>query len=302
VWWLWFGCRAARDEKLAEEPLASADVVAVFPPDGARTVFGDVPVEIVLGARDTGRIPELTLSRGGEDSTLTCALVDGGTVADCGVVPGVAIDEQLTFTLDAGDTTETVATLGRKPSAGIGWSLFDGMSFTTLGGGGLAVTVANDQIANGDCFVALDGYDGMPGAWMMVGGPVTFEGPPDDPTRVYLGHPGFAFLMPTTVGADGTVTGSADTAWLPLELDGQVVHVLLLDVRLTATLDSARLTRTRVEAAIPALGLEELVQPLGGLGAEVLDAVDLDLDRDGDGTPDAATVAFEGEPAPAVIW
>lgn len=300
-WWL-VGCRAAKDAKLAEQPLEVRDVVAVFPPDGAPSVFGDVPVEVVLGSADAGRLPAVTLTRGGEDTALSCALAEGGTVADCGVVKDVAVDEILALAVEAPDATVDVATLGRRPEAGLGWSLFDGMTFTTLGGGGLAAGLANDELGKSDSFAALDGYDGTPGDWTLVAGPVTFEGPPADPDQVYLGYPGFAFVLPVTVGGDGAVSGSADTAWLPLELDGDVVHVLMLDVSFRATLDGDRLRGARVEGQIPALGLEELVQPLGGLGAEVLDEIELDVDRDGDGEGDAATVVFAGEPAPATIW
>lgn len=294
---IWMSCRAAHDAELAREPIEAGELVAVFPPDGAPTVFGDVPVEVVLGARAQGEVPTVTLTRGDEVTDLRCHLAEGGTVADCGPVPDVGVDEVLVFDVTAGSAAARSTTLGRKPQAGVGWNLFDGVEFAALGGGATAVTLANDELGKSDCFGALDGYDGTPGDWTFVAGPVAF-----DPDGIWLEYPGFAFVLPVTLDDGGALRGSAPTAWLPFELQGKVVHVLLLDVTLRGHLDGEHLRDVVVRGVVPALGLEELVAPLGGLSGTVLQSIVLDVDRDGDGEPESASVVLRGTPRPATIW
>jgi hypothetical protein len=290
------GCRAHQDAKLAELPLERGDLVAVFPPDGAEHLSGDVPVEVVLGSKAEGTLPEVTLTRGGVTTALSCELSYGGNVADCGSVDGVQ-GESLALSVTAGADALDVVTVARLPKPGLGWSLLDGPKFTQFGGGSEAVTLVNSYLAQGSAFLALDHYAGDPGPYVMVGGP---SGDLPD-GGLAIADPGLGFVLPVQVGADGSVHGAADTAWLPIPVSGQVVHLLLLDVTLDGTLDGDRLTKMTLGAELPAISLEDLVTPLGSLGSDVLDLIQLDVDRDGDGTNDAATIRVEGEPAPASL-
>lgn len=292
------GCRAAKDAKLAEVPLEHGDLVAVFPPDGALQLIGDVPVEVVLGSAAEGTVPTVTLTRGTETTELPCVLGTGGNVVDCGAVAGMTAGEAVALSVTAGATTASASSAGRTPAPGIGWDLLDGVTFTALGGGGEAVNLANGELDSGHAFVALDGYDGTPGAWTLVGGESALT---TDGTTFGIAAPGFAFVLPAEVDSDGQLTGSAPTAWLPSEVASGQVHLLLLDVSITGQLDGDVLTDLVLEAHLPALALEELAAPLGALGPELLDVVSLDVDRDGDGTNDAATVRLEGAPAPATL-
>src|SRR4051812_33654122 len=88
VSWL-AACRAHEDAALARRPLEKGDLVAVFPPDGAMHLSGDVPVEVVLGSSSEGELPDVLLTRNGDVDALSCVLSYGGNVADCGTIDGV---------------------------------------------------------------------------------------------------------------------------------------------------------------------------------------------------------------------
>jgi hypothetical protein len=113
--------------------------------------------------------------------------------------------------------------------------------------------------------------------------------------------PGFTLLVPSSIDADGRVSGAADSAWLTTGVRGQLVNVLMLDVRLTGRVDGETLVGLRLEAVLPMLSIAELADAAGNLGSVFLDAVDLDVDRDGDGEPDAASFVLSGTPEPAVL-
>ena len=70
---------------------------------------------------------------------------------------------------------------------------------------------------------------------------------------------------------------------------------------LDARLDNDALVDVSLAGRLPAVALEELAAPLGILGTELLDVVKLDIDANGDGALDAATVQLAGAPAPAVF-
>ncbi|MEQ1507323.1 MAG: hypothetical protein ABMB14_34155, partial [Myxococcota bacterium] len=231
IGWL-LACRSAEDAKLAEQPIEQGELVAVFPPDGAQRLVGDVPVEVVLGAAAEGSTPTVTLTRGDEAIALPCSLGFGGNVADCGAIGGVTGGEALGLTVIAGGTTTEVHTSGALPAQGLGWDLLDGVSFTALGSGSEAVSLANGALGNGHAFAAIDGYDGAAGDWTLIGG----ESAVQDDGAFGVASPGLAFVLPVTVDADGGLTGSAPTAWLPSQVAAGQVHLLLLDVGLTGTL------------------------------------------------------------------
>jgi hypothetical protein len=84
-------------------------------------------------------------------------------------------------------------------------------------------------------------------------------------------------------------------------LENGANHLLLLDVTLEGRLEGTALVDVVITADVPAFTLEQLSGPLGLFGGVLLDSVNLDVDRDGDGTFDAAGVRLEGTPAPAML-
>jgi hypothetical protein len=297
---MWFllqvACRSHLVAALSSLPIESGDLAAVFPPDGSMRLRGDVPVEVVMGVASQNHLPKVTLTRNDETSSLTCVLGNGGNTADCGFIPAVEPDsDRLSLTVEAGADTLAVDPLNRYPEPGLGWSLLAGTQFTRLGSGTDAVTLVNGALVSDSAFVALDGYQGSEGSYTMVGGPSAVL-----PNGQFgIGNPGLGFVLPVDVSADGAISGTADTAWLPLPINNVVVHLLLLNLKVTAQLDGELLEDVSLTAELPALALEDLAASLGALGPNVLNVVVLDIDRNGDGTPDAASLELSGSPAPA---
>lgn len=289
-------CNGGEIRDVAEQPLAGEDLVAVFPPDGAMWLVGEVPVAVVLGAGAQGTSPTVVVTRtDGSTDAAPCVVDEAGNLADCGIV-AVTNGEVIALDVTVGSTSASVVTVGRQPSEGLAWSMLDGMAFTALGSGGSAVNLANGFLGLGNALLAIDGYDGTPGSWTMYGGQSVIV---DDVHRVAT--PGLVFRIEAEVDADGLLTASAPTAWCPVYLQNGANHLLLLDVQVEGRIVGSALTDVVLTAAVPALTLEELSGPLGLFGGVLLDAVTLDVDRDGDGTMDAASVRLEGEPAPAVL-
>lgn len=272
--------------------------MAVFPPDGTMRMLGDVPIQVVLGSEADGALPVVSLARAGTSFDLPCVMMDeGGVLAQCGLVGEVEPGEEISLSVTAGNDRAHVRSIGSLPEPGLGWSLLDGVQFTALGGGSAAVSLANDYLVGGNAFAAIDGYDGAPGVWTMVGGPSGF----DTTDGIGLVSPGLTFQVIVDVGEDGTLYGTADTAWLPTYVGTEMVQLLLLDVSVSGRLEGERLVDLVLEANAPALALEALSDTLGPIGSQLLGMVTLNVDRDGDGTADAATLRLAGEPAPAAL-
>ncbi|MEZ4236339.1 MAG: hypothetical protein R3F59_09290 [Myxococcota bacterium] len=289
-------CRSAHDDKLAEQPLEEAPFVAAFPPDGALHLWGDVPVEIILGAAADPSTLQVSQLIDGAKVPLPCGLQFDGTVATCGVIPGVEPGDALGFSVTLDGHSGRMLSDGRLPQPGIGWDLLQGVSLAALGGGETAVNTVGPYLDKAQAFAALDGYDGTDGDWTFVASP---SGRRDDGT-IGIAPWGFGFLLPVTVAA-GTVHGEADTAWLPTQVGEDPVLLLLLDGTLDAGLSGEALTDLVLEATLPAVSLEALSDAVGLLGPQLLDLIDLDVDLDGDGTPEGATIRLAGTPAPAVL-
>jgi hypothetical protein len=291
-------CHSDRTFALAQLPLRPGEVVAVFPPDGAMHLSGDVPVEVVLGEASAGQRPTVTWMQDGVVRPLPCTLAWSGTVAHCGVLPAHASgDVGLVLSVTSGDRVMAVVPVARLPQAGLGWSLLEGTTVTALGGGFAASALVNSYLSEGSAFLALDQYDGEPGRYQLVAGP---SGPLDAGGLGILA-PGLGFVLPVEVGPEGGVSGSAPTAWLPLEVNGIVVRVLLLNVVVSARIEGDALADLALAAVLPALSLETLSGALGTAGPAMLSLVTLDVDRDGDGDDDAATVRIEGSQRPRAL-
>ncbi|MCA9488916.1 MAG: hypothetical protein KC621_03315 [Myxococcales bacterium] len=278
--------------------MAVEALVAVFPPDGSALLYGDVPIEVVLGANAVSQVPTITASVDGVAQDTPCDLTESGTIADCQTLHVTSVEQAVSVSVSVlGQSAISDNVPGWIPD-GPGWDLFQGVTVTAFGGTQEAASLADTYLIDGGAWATLVGYDGTPGDWQFQGGSayVSDSGP------MVVERPGMTFIVSTTVDADGHVSGRADTAWLPARANGQVLHLLVLDVVLEADLQSdGVMVGLRLSGDLPAVTLEEASAPLGAMGPAMLDLVELDVDRDGDGQPDAAHILLEGDPASALL-
>jgi hypothetical protein len=289
------GCRSARDQKLADVPIEARPLVAAFPPDGALHLFGDVPIQVVLGGGADATTLDVTYTTDTGTTAAPCELTYDDVLATCGEIGGMKAGDAVQLDIALDGNAFVHATDGRLPAPGLGWDLFTDVELTALGGGSEAVSAAKSQLQP-SAVAVLDGYDGTDGSWMFTVSP---GGPFGDGT-FGESHWGFGFLLPVEV-AGGVVTGDADTAWLAAVVEGDNILLLLLDVHLDAQLVGDQLQGMTLSATLPALSLVEVSDAVGDLGPLLLDLIKLDVDYDGDGAPDSATIRFEGSPPPAVL-
>jgi hypothetical protein len=291
---LWLaGCDAKEVRDAAARPLSEAALAAVFPAEGARRLLGEVPVTVAIGEGGLGEVPEVVVRvDDGEEEELTCETADEGTWADCGLIPATLDGSQRVSvsTRLAGEGAEVVAEAD-APAAGVGWNLLDGTEVTRFGSGEQAVSMVNSVLDGAVLFLALDGYAGAAGAFIALGTPAH---------AASLGFrsdaPGFTLALQADVSAEGALVATADTAWLPMAVNGEPVQLLLLDVELTGTIEEDALSGARLAATVPAVGLVVLADAAGTFGSGILNILELDVDLDGDDAFDAASFEMQGAP------
>jgi hypothetical protein len=221
----------------------------------------------------------------------SCELDYGGTYARCGAIVAADAADRLGVDVAVGGAAVSSAAITDPPRSIVGWDVFDGASVETFGPG----TVARDQLAqaleSSHAFGVLDGWAGQPGSYTFMVTTAAANG-----AGLYqAGTPGFTLMIPAEVDAAGHLTGEADTAWLTLNIRGEPVNVLMLDVALSGTLTGTELTDYRLEGSLPMVSLLNVADALD-LGGVFVAAVGLDVDHDGDGENDAASLVFSGTP------
>jgi hypothetical protein len=299
-WWVFLGLSGCNRDmlELASKPIDDAAVVAVFPQDGARDLVGAVPLAVVLGSEAKGEVPDVTVAIGDEpERRFPCTLDVGGTLARCGEVSGIPRGKSVSMHVDAAGQVTASTSVPDVPCSDAGWDLLRGLHVDEFGGGDVAAAQVDAQLADDHAFGVFDGWEGEPGKYTFMVAPADVA----ETGALRAMAPGFTLLVPSSIDADGRVSGAADSAWLTTGVRGQLVNVLMLDVRLTGRVDGETLVGLRLEAVLPMLSIAELADAAGNLGSVFLDAVDLDVDRDGDGEPDAASFVLSGTPEPAVL-
>ncbi len=180
--------------------------------------------------------------------------------------------------------------------------------FEQFGGGTQQVVrgILNDTLqAYGNDFPVAMVFDGVPSTTTFpVSGFLTVIGeyapgpPPEPPASGWL-----TSLEGGEIDADGLFTCAADTMVLPVPVTTLDIFLTLQNATMSGTAvssgDFTDLDGYRLEAVMTESDIVELANSLGS--PELAGLVVLDVDLDGNGQPDAATVVLTSEPLPLAL-
>ena len=279
------GC-AQQMYAVADVALEEAAVVAVSPPAGA-ILSREATVEVVLGERGRGHIPQVLIQGADRSWRPDCSLDESELWAVCETVtlPG-SQSFSLQVTVDGVTTRET--TFQTLTAAEDAHQLNPGVEVVELCESSVLVENIQGMMQGSDMIavVAPDADDAM----FLSIGPADISA-----AGAAVATPGLVFTFPVELSEDGTLQGSAEAAFLPVHVDTTTVNLLVQDLEVEGRMIEGALVDLSIDGHIPAASLVRMVEPLGALGAVVLSQITLDVDRDGDGEQDAARLLMEGD-------
>lgn len=254
---------------------------------------------VVLGSAGTGQTPAAGWQQEESRGVLQCTLDDSGTSASCGELPQLEPAE---------DGIETWTTLGSErleatlepgaPQAAWAWELGTGGFDILIGGDEAAGNLLEGAIGQLNLVGVIEGWSGRPMRGELVLGPV--EDGLDEGVRRPL-PPGFTLVLPATMDSEGRLTAHNSAAWMPLGSGSDAPHLLMLDAKLEATTAKRGLGGLRLTARLPASSLVQLAQENGISLTAAAALVPLDMDWDGDGVQDSASVVLETQAQPVTL-
>ena len=290
------GCSAAL-EAAAHQPLGDEAVVAAFPPDGAAHLLGNIPVLVALGGAAVDETPTVRARVGdGDERTLPCNLGFDGTWADCGVLSDVEGDDAVDVEVSVAGIVHRSTSRAELPEADVGWDILARSRVDRFGGSAAAADQLDGALDASQLFLVLDGYRGQPGDYPAFIAPAH-----DADDGIGLLEPGFSIALSGTVGDEGGLVARADTAWLPLSVEGEPFPFLMLDPTIRAEIDGDRLTSLTLSADIPAVAIATLADRLGPQGAAFEQLAVMDADHDGDGQAECLRLELHAEPEADVL-
>jgi hypothetical protein len=175
-----------------------------------------------------------------------------------------------------------------------------------LGGNDSAVTLLEELLLDGEDHLVLvmdhfsPGADPLPwdGNWLLGNARVRENLRTNEFEAVIDEGEGLTISTRGTLEPDGGFTSQADYASLPVSLDGERLQLLLEDVVLGGHIplgeyDYERVQNVQLTAAVTEQALQNLADAVpdwARLIAELTGLIDMDVDLDGDGIDDAATL------------
>lgn len=296
------GCGGAALQNLARLPAAAGLLVTTFPADGARNMGGSIPVTVVLGADGEGRTPTAGWEQGDDLGRLACDLEDNDLVAHCGELPSVQPAEDWVSAWARVEPEQLDATVQPgTPQAAWAWEIGAGSVDIEIGGQASTGDLLEGLLGDLNLVAVLEGFAGKPMTGDLVLGPV--EHGLDESVRRPLA-PGFTMVLEAEVTEDGRLVAGAPGPWLPVGSGEEAHHLLLLDATLQAVIADRGLAELSLDARLPAWSLLVLADEAGMTPGALAQLVTLDVDWDGDGEPDSASLhmATQAQPVALSTW
>ncbi|MCB9744744.1 MAG: hypothetical protein H6740_19270 [Alphaproteobacteria bacterium] len=277
-------------DALGVEDFAGQGGQEVYPAAGAMALRGPLDVHVQVGDGDA---PEVWLRAGLGPERLDCLPGSQPSSLVCPAFEEVPEDQNLTLEIDWGDALLSLPMSGRVPGPGRAWFSEAGPELLALGGNDRAPELLAPYLS-GTSMVAVSSA-GVGGQALRMG----LARAEDAATRVL--SPGLVLVTP--IEDSQTLAGPVVDGWLPLEIDGETVPLPLQELAITSTREGTLLD-ARIEAVVPADALAAIAEASGVPEVALRAALDLDVDRDGDGRPDAASILMrlQGEETALTEW
>ncbi|MCB9746137.1 MAG: hypothetical protein H6740_26410 [Alphaproteobacteria bacterium] len=284
------GAQPVRDA-LDIDDFAALGGEEVYPAAGAMALRGALDVQVAL--TEEGEAPEVWLRAGQGPELLDCQPSTLSAALICPVFDAVPEDQDLIIEVDRGGEWVSLPMSARAPEPGQAWLAEAGLELLSLGASDSAAELLAPQIT-GVPMVMVLGY-GVGGRAMRIGvGSQRDEG-------VRIASPGLVLVSP--VDDPTTLEGPPSAAWLPLSVEGETLPMPLRELVLFGEPDGDQL-EVLAEGVVPGDALASLAEAAGVPSAALRAVLELDVDQDGDGRPDAATIQLrlQGHSASLEGW
>jgi len=296
------GCAPAPTSEL---PLK---VTTTFPADGAAAV----PEESLPLVLLTLPIPEgdpfaVTLGRGGDAEPLTCHPGDDGVTLACPLDEPLRADTRYRVEVDlyADGETDATSQFTTALPEGLGFDVGPGLAVVQAGGEPTAAALLEQAIADeGSLFVCLHGFPGDAASlpWqgdVLLGRGEVLPGPSGEGEGAVREDEGYPLAAPGGLDDDGRLDGVADAAFLPVSVDGVFVPLLVRDVRVSGDVavqaDFGSVMDFELSARVPERAVDDLLAAVPDWALLLGEFLVLDVDTDGDGRDDSATLILRGQ-------
>ncbi len=279
------------------------EVVATYPADGASAVPEDIRPAILLSkAIPQGMVLGVTLRGPGGNRELECVPNEDADSLLCPLKDPLSADSAYTLEVDLGANGEPEASVRFTTSlpSGLGYDIGDALTVEEAGGSSDAASLLQVALADaGTLLVVLDGFSGnesaLPweGTWLMGRGQILpgSSGEGEGAVREEEGYPLAAW---GELDTDGEFYAQAETAFLPMDIDGTSVPVWVTEVEMRGNIDLQSdfnaMPAIYLNALVPERSLDALTDALPDWGELLTGLISLDVDADGDGQDDSASL------------
>jgi hypothetical protein len=287
-------------------------VLAIQPSDSAAAVPLTVTPTFWF-TRELGREMAFTvlLEGGGETiDMMTCQPNASGEVLQCPLEEPLRDDAQYELSIDLGDDGEIDGTsqFSTGMPRGLAFDVGQNLTVEQAGDSDFAADLFEEALVGGETtmLLALDlapAPAALPwnGAFLIGQGQIKPRAC-DEGEVIVDGDYGFTLTAIGEVQADGGFRATTDFATLPVEIDGMPIYIIVREVVIRGTIDIAdgfeTIHKITIDALVPMSSMEELGEAFPGwaeLVAELINAINPDVDIDGDGTNDACTLSISAE-------
>lgn len=279
------GCGAQEIRQQAEESHEDRRVSGIVPGHGTMAIRGDVQIQIVLGEEMVGTLPRVHLTSQDRTWSPACHLDETGKWVTCNPIDDLPREQ--VFDLEVGmhdQSPLTVSLSSEFPADSKGYLLNSGASITHFGQDFATAERVGELFRSSDIAVLIDGYDGAPGAYNLLAGPVELK----DSGKASVRSPGLTFVKHIQIREDGSFSSTPQSVFMPVFVNTGFVQLLIQNCQVHGQIEDDEIRGLRIDGDIPAISLVQLAEPLGPASSIVLGNITMDVDLDGDGEDDAA--------------
>ena len=305
-----FGCTL-------EEPVGDVtegQIIALFPDEGAAAVPRDVVmmIEVANDLDDSVEIEATLEAEGADPVALNCSPSNHDHLYNCLTTFELEAETWYTFTAEiaGAPNSRTVSNFATSHPEGLGYEIAREFNVERVGGLSFATTFFN-ALLSGESALLLVSQDLHTSADLPSVGTNWVWGPGAyvnaESAYAVDRSVGYPLSSLTMVDEQGTIFGSSSHSYLPLLVNGQWLPIRVDDLVLRGSLDpndpELPVSELNVEANIPKSSIDRIASLLGATDASLLESlVELDVDTDLDGVPDAARLVASTQAVPAPIF
>jgi len=279
------GCGAQEIRQQAEESHEDRRVSGIFPGHDSMAIRGDLQIQVVLGEEMVGTLPKVHLI--GQDNiwSPSCHLDETGKWVTCNPLDGLPRGQ--VFDLEVGLHDQNplmVSPSSEFPEDTSGYLLNSSASITNFGQDPATAERVGELFRSSDIAVLIDGYEGIPGEYNLLAGPVEIK----DSGKASVRSPGLTFVKSIVIKDDGSFSSVPQNVFMPIFVDTDFVQLLIQNCQVHGQIQDGEIRGLKIDGDIPAISLVKLAEPLGPASSFVLGNITMDVDLDGDGDEDAA--------------